>query len=97
MIEITRDSPAQTLLLMGAGVRVPRGSVVFSPSLDGRLLRNAEGVGQGYLAGLGGTAEWRMGRFSAGPQLRVQMGRVLVREDTQSNVLGGELGVTISF
>jgi hypothetical protein len=58
LMEVVRDSPSQDLALVGTGFRLPVGpGLVLVPSVDSRVFRTGDGVGQGYLTGAGAGLE----------------------------------------
>lgn len=91
------DTPAQNLFLAGAGARVPLGRSVLIPSVDTRLLRRENGVGQGHITGFGAAVERPFGRITLVPSARARFGHVLVRQETESDVRGADLSLTIRF
>jgi hypothetical protein len=92
-----RETPAQDLILIGGGLRVPVGPAALLPTVDARVFRSSDGVGQGYVAGAGLAAELRAGSLVLVPSARARFGNVLVREDTESAITGLELAATIRF
>ena len=89
--------PSQNLLLAGAGLRMPLGGGVLLPSVDTRLFRSADGVGQGHLTGVGASWERRAGSVTLMPNLRARFGNVLVREGSESGLLGSDVGLAVRF
>jgi hypothetical protein len=98
LLDLTRDTPAQDLLMVGGGLRMPVArNVVFIPSADGRLFRATDGVGQGHLGGVGAAMEIAAQGIRITPRARAQFGSVLVRHGVESGVVGMDLGVTVNF
>lgn len=97
LAEIAPEMPAQTLILAGAGLRFPLRGAVVLPSADLRLLRRADGVGQGYVGGAGTMLEVPVGSLTVVPTLRARFGRVLVRQDEESGFTGVDAGITVRF
>lgn len=90
--------PSQNLFLAGGGLRLPIGRSAILPTADVRLLRSADGLGQGYTAGIGGSAELPLGRaVTLLPTLRGRFGRVLVSQGENSNFTGADIGLSIRF
>lgn len=96
------DSPGQQLLTAGGAFRLPLADrVVAVPSVDGRVFRTDDGVGQGWLASAGVGFEIRLAGASFGrhvllsPHAAFRRGRAVVREDSESDVTGWEAGVTL--
>jgi hypothetical protein len=87
------ETPAQDLVLVGGGLRVPSGILTLVPALDLRIFRREDGVGQGHLASLGAGLEWPLGRVVAIPSLKARFGEVLLWEGAESPVRGVELGL----
>jgi hypothetical protein len=98
LLEIVRDSPSQDLGLVGAGFRFPmtRTSVLV-PTAEGRIFRTGDGAGQGYLTGLGVALESVVGGVQVVPRARGRIGRVLVREGLESDLVGLELGASVNL
>src|SRR5690606_23634217 len=98
LLDLTRDTPSQQLFLLGGGLRVPVGSgMVLVPSVDGRVHRTGDGIGQGYLGGVGAALEIPSGLARITPALRGHFGNVLIREGTDSRILGLDLSLAISL
>lgn len=95
----TEDSPAQTLLLLGGGLRQPFRYGILVPSVDVRLLRRSDGADQGYIVGAGTSVEIPVAAGSATllPRARIRFGRVLVRSGVESGLTGVELGAALRF
>jgi len=95
------DSPetvaAQDLLFGGAGARMPVGRMVLVPSADMRLIRSDDGVGQGYVASVGSSAELGSGRMTFIPTARIRFGNLMLLDDVESGITGIEAGITIRF
>lgn len=89
------ETPEQTLILTGGGMRIPAGFATFVPSVDLRLFRRDDGVGQGHLTSLGAGLEWPFGQLVAIPALRARFGEVLLWEDAESSVRGVEAGLGV--
>jgi hypothetical protein len=87
--------PSQNLLLLGGGLRMPAGRGVLMPSVDVRLYRADDGLGQGSLLGLGAALEWPAGEFTLVPTLRARLGEVVVRADRESSLSGFDVGLGI--
>jgi hypothetical protein len=94
LLDWATPAPAQTLLLAGGGLRLPLGFGVLVPNADMRLFRSADGIGQGYITGLGLGTELRAAGLLVTPSVRGRIGNVLVREGSESGVTGFEVGVT---
>ncbi len=93
-----REAAAQDLLLAGGALRAPLGTGVLTPSVDLRLLRRTDGVGQGYLGGIGAGYELPLqGGATLIPTARIRRGSVEVREGLESAVTGYEAGLTVRF
>ncbi len=99
LLESARDAPSEDLLLAGGGVRLPlRGTrLLLQPSVDLRIVRRADGTGQGYLVGAGAALEWRRPTVTVLPSVRARFGKGLVREDVQSGFTGLDLGFIVRF
>jgi hypothetical protein len=87
--------PAQDLILLGAGLRVPGAGGVLVPAVDGRIFRSGDGFGQGFNIGLGGHGEWRTGGATLVPAARVRFGQLLVTSGVESGFVGAELSGAI--
>lgn len=97
LLELAPDVPSQQLLLAGGGIRLPMDWGVVVPSVDARVFRSGDGVGQGWLTGLGVSAEMPAGGLVLVPSVRGRFGSVLVREGSQSGITGLELSMTARF
>jgi hypothetical protein len=98
------NAPSQTLLLFGGGARAPSRLGVLVPSTDLRLFRREDGIGQGYLFGLGLGLELPLARAADGtpavtliPSLKGRLGNLMMAEDASTGVTGAELGLTLRF
>ncbi len=94
LLEAAPSVPSQALLLAGGGVRVPMGWGVLVPSGDVRLFRTDDGVGQGWLTGVGVATEIPAAGHLLVPSVRARFGTVLVRDDVESGITGLELSLT---
>jgi hypothetical protein len=106
-ITTTADLPSQQLFLFGTGGRLPMGRHRLLPSVDVRLFRRDDGVGQGYVIGLGSSAEVRLSGMSSDftafsgaglvlvPSFTFRFGELLVREEAESRFTGLDLGLGI--
>jgi hypothetical protein len=91
------DAPTQDLILAGGMLRRALGSGFLTPRADVRVFRSGDGVGQGYVAGLGAAWELRSGGVAFAPSVTGRMGRVTVREGQESGITGFEAGITLRF
>jgi hypothetical protein len=89
--------PAQDLAFGGIGFETWLGSMRFRPSVDLRVLRRDDGVGQGYTASGGGVLEIPAGVVTLLPTLRGRFGNVLLQEDAESRFTGFEAALGIRF
>lgn len=91
------EAPSQDLVVAGGGIRVPIGFGVFTPSADLRVHRRSDGIGQGWVGGIGASFEVPAGGAALIPTARVRMGSVEVRDGDSSGVLGLEAGALVRF
>lgn len=98
------NAPSQTLLLFGGGTRAQSRIGVLVPSTDLRLFRREDGIGQGYLYGLGLGIELPLVRAADGtpaatliPSVKGRLGNLMMAEDASTRVTGAELGLTLRF
>lgn len=91
------DTPAQTMIMLGGGLRQPVGNGLLMPTVDVRLLRSSDGEGQGYIAGAGAAYEIAFGAATFVPTARVRFGQLLVSEGVESGVTGFEIGALLRF
>lgn len=91
------EAPSQDLLVTGAALRAPAAGGVLTPSADLRVYRRSDGVGQGYIGGVGVAMEWPTGGATLIPSARVRLGSIDVREGSSSGVTGFEGGMMIRF
>jgi hypothetical protein len=91
------EAPSQDLLVAGGALRAPAGGGVLTPSADLRVYRRSDGVGQGYIGGVGISMEWPVGGATLIPSARARLGSIDVREGSSSGVTGFEGGMTIRF
>lgn len=89
------DRPSQGLLYAGVGLRRSWGESVLVPSLEARLVRRESGEDQGVLAGVGLAVERTAGAVRIIPSATVRFGRLEVREDVSSSIVGAEIGLSI--
>lgn len=89
------SAPAEDLLLFGAGLRTPMGSVVFAPSADARVYRNDDGVGQGYVGSAMIGLEVPSGGVTLIPAIRGRYGKVDVRSGSSSSFTGAEFSLSV--
>ena len=93
------DTPAQTMLLVGGGLRQPFRYGVLIPLLDIRLVSSNDGLGQGYIGDAGITAELPVfgGSATLLPSLRARVGTLKVRAGVESGITGFALGAALRF
>lgn len=91
-------APAENLVMAGGAFRIRAGATLLQPIAEFRLLRRDDGQGQGYLAGAGASAEWRLATAVAvAPTVRARFGNVLLRAGQESGFTGLDVGMTIRF
>jgi hypothetical protein len=95
LLEQNPDLPPETLLLGGGAFRIPVGRIVLQPQADSRLLRRADGTGQGFLLGVGSAVEVPASWASVLPSLKLRLGNLLVREGEESSFVGVDVGLTL--
>ena len=93
------DTPAQTMLLAGGGLRSPFRYGVLIPVMDIRLVSSNDGLGQGYIGDAGLTAEVPVfgGSATLLPSLRARLGTLKVRAGVTSGITGFELGAGLRW
>ena len=91
------EAPSQDLVLLGGILRRGLGKGFLTPRVDVRVFRSQDGVGQGYVAGVGAAYEVRSGTVTFAPFATGRMGRVTVREGAESGITGFEAGLTLRF
>ena len=90
---------SRMLFLAGTEMRFGRGAYSLVPRGDLRVLRNEEGVGQGWVASLGGRVEFEeiatlLGqRVLFAPRAQIHVGRLVASQGVRSSVLGLDVGV----
>jgi hypothetical protein len=89
--------PSQDLAFGGVGLDTYAGSVRLRPSVDVRVLRRDDGVGQGWTAQAGGTVEIPAGWMTLAPTVRGRFGNLLLQEDAESRFAGFEAALAIRF
>jgi hypothetical protein len=89
--------PAEDLLFLGGGLRMPVGRSVVQPTADLRILGRQDGTGQGWTSGIGGTVEIPAGALTFVPTARARFGNVTLRENAESTFTGAEIGMSIQF
>lgn len=106
-ITTAADLPSQQLYLLGAGSRLPLGRHRLLPSADLRVFRREDGIGQGYVLGLGTAAELRLSGFNSEvtasvdrgvvlvPSITFRFGQLLLSDERDSRLTGLELGMAI--
>ncbi|HET7275929.1 MAG TPA: hypothetical protein VFI91_12245 [Longimicrobiaceae bacterium] len=97
LLDVTFDAASQNLALFGGGMRVPFGRTTLLPSLAARILSTSDGVGQGFVTTAGLSAEIGTGPITLLPNVKLRLGRVLVREGSESGITGVDLGIAIRF
>lgn len=95
LLEAAPAMSSQLLAVAGGGARFRRSWGVLAPSFDARIQRSADGIGQGWLPGVGLAGEVPWGRALVVPGARLRYGRLVVREDVQSDVVGLEVSLTV--
>jgi len=102
-LEGATEFPARLLLQVGGERRLTRGPVDLVPHGGIRLLRNSAGVGQGWLASIGGHAELRElavisgGGLALEPGVDLRLGRLTASKDVASSIVGWGASVTLRW
>jgi hypothetical protein len=97
------DRPARTLFTAGGEMRLDRGRFVLTPRGDVRVLRRADGTGQGWLVSVGSRANVASGmsmlgtRWRLEPNVAVRVGSLVAAQSLSSGILGGEAGLTLRW
>src|SRR5690606_21928452 len=84
LVGFALDAPAQDVFVAGAAARFAFAGAVVMPAVDARAFRSDDGIGQGWVASAGASAEWPLGGITAVPTLRARIGHVTVREGQAS-------------
>jgi hypothetical protein len=89
---------AENVFVAGGGFRVAVARAVLLPSLDLRILRRSDGLGEGEVTGIGGSAELpvRAG-LTLLPSARARLGRVLLSQGNSSGFTGVDLAIGVRF
>lgn len=90
-------SPKQDLVLVGGQFRVLWGSTWVRPRVDGRAFRTENGLGQGFLGGVGLSLEIPGGGLTWMPGVTGRFGRVEVVSGRESTFTGLEAGLSVRF
>lgn len=94
---------SRQLLMVGSELRISRGRLDLVPRGELRVLRSAEGIGQGWLGSVGGQAEYRLrgGRFEPRlivvPSAALRVGRTVPEEGAESGFMGWEAGLAVRW
>lgn len=95
-VDLLLDVPAQDLVVLGGGMRVPLGRITLTPNLDARLLRSDDGTAQGHITTAGAAVEVPLSRsIVAVPSLRARVGNLVVREGQESAMRGLDFALTL--
>ncbi len=97
VVQLGATPASQNLVLAGGGARMPIGGAVFLPSVDVRVLRRADGNGDGEIVGLGGSLELPLGASTLVPSVRARLGRVLLDPTSESGFGGLDVGLGVRF
>jgi hypothetical protein len=93
--EVVQLTPAQDLVYAGTGLRLPLGRAVLQPSVDLRVLGNADGLEQGYALTAGTAVELPVGGVHLIPLARARLGSLTVRQGLSSGYGGAEIGLSV--
>lgn len=99
----TRDPLTKQVALAGVEARVTRDGWAAIPSGEIRLLRTAEGLGQGWVSSIGGRVEYRVAGARRGAQIVIEpsaafrLGQLIAHRDAESGVRGWETGVAVRW
>lgn len=99
----TRQHPARTLVVVGSEMRLRLGSLTVAPNGDVRVLRNADGVGQGWLVSIGSSAGLRTLRSVSAdgvvvePGLDLHFGRLVANDGIRSSIVGARVSVSLRW
>lgn len=93
----TGNTPSQTMLFFGAGVRRSMGGILIAPMADARILSRSDGVAEGLIAGAGATLEVPLGGATLLPTAKYRFGNLKVRPGTDTGITGLEIGAGLRF
>ena len=92
------NTPAQTLLLFGAGARRPIGFGTLLPAIDVRLLSREDGLSQGYIVGAGTAIEIPLsGNLTFVPTAKLRIGNLQASAGNETSITGFEVGAVMRF
>lgn len=97
------NASARTVVRLGGEMRLDRATYDLMPRAEVRVLRRADGLGQGWLTtiGTGGALHLWGGTGGRGvhaePTVALRYGRVVAAEDLESEILGIEAGLAIRW
>lgn len=97
------ETGARTLFVMGSEMRLTRGSYDLAPRGELRVLRNATGLGQGWLASIGGHAAIAGlagllgGRVALEPSASAKIGMLTAARGLDSPILGFDVGLSVRW
>ncbi len=90
-------APTQDLVLVGGLIRRALGGAWIVPRADFRFFRSEDGIGQGYVGGLGASLELKAGSTTFIPMATARFGTVEIVEGAESSLSGFEAGMSIRF
>jgi hypothetical protein len=92
-----RVLPVQALLFTGTGLELPTRVGLIRPSVDLRMMRRDDGIGQGYTLSAGVEFERSWAQFTLVPTVRGRFGNVLLRQNAESGFTGFDVGLSVRF
>jgi hypothetical protein len=96
-LQAGRVLPVQELLFAGTGFELPAGAATFRPKADVRVLRRADGTGQGFTTSLGADLDIPIRTITLVPSVQGRIGSLVIREGAESGFTGFEAAFTIRF
>lgn len=94
----TGSAPSQDIVFAGSSVRAPLSvGSVLTPTAELRLVRRSDGLGQGYIGGIGTGLEFTTGVATLIPSFKVRVGNTQLLEGSDSGISGFEGGLTVRF
>jgi hypothetical protein len=96
-LQIQRVTPLQELLVAGGAAELRIGARTLRPKADVRILRRADGTGQGFATSIGADFVIPFQSWTLVPSVHGRAGSLVLRDDVKSGFTGFDLGFTVLF
>jgi hypothetical protein len=91
-------APSQDIVFAGGSMRAPLSvSSVLTPTAELRMVRRSDGLGQGFIGGIGTGLEFTTGVATFIPSAKIRVGTAQLVDERETGIQGFESTLTVRF